>query len=116
MAEFIRLYTYRELLFAWTMRTLRARYQQSVLGGAWAILQPAATVAIFSIIFTRFVPVETGGIPYVIFSYTAMVPWTFLSGSITDMVDSLVSNMNLISKIYFPPRGFANRRTPGPFA
>jgi lipopolysaccharide transport system permease protein len=84
------------------MRTLRARYQQSVLGGAWAILQPAATVAIFSIIFTRFVPVETGGIPYVIFSYTAMVPWTFLSGSITDMVDSLVGNMNLISKIYFP--------------
>lgn len=95
-------YAHRDLLFAWTLRTIRARYQQSVLGGAWAILQPAASVAIFSIIFTRFVPVDTGGIPYVIFSYTAMVPWILFSGSITDMVDSLVGNMNLIGKIYFP--------------
>jgi lipopolysaccharide transport system permease protein len=99
---FYNIYTYRDLLFAWTMRTIRARYQQSVLGGVWAILQPAATVAIFTVIFTRFIPVDTGGIPYVVFSYTAMVPWTLFSGSITDMVDSLVNNMNLIGKIYFP--------------
>ena len=102
ISEFRTIYTYRDLLVAWTVRTVRARYQQSVLGGVWAILQPAATVAIFTIIFTRFVPIETGGIPYVVFSYSAMVPWMLFSASITDMVDSLVGNMNLISKIYFP--------------
>lgn len=96
------LYQHRDLVLLWTMRTVKARYQQSVLGGLWAILQPAATVAIFSVIFTYFVPVNTSGIPYVVFSYTAMVPWTLFSTSITDMVDSLVSNMNLVSKIYFP--------------
>ena len=92
----------RELVLTWAARSVRVRYQQSVLGGLWAVLQPAATVVIFSIIFTYFVPVDTGGIPYVLFSYVAMVPWTFFSASITDMTDSLVSNMNLVSKIYFP--------------
>jgi lipopolysaccharide transport system permease protein len=102
ISEFRTIYTYRDLLVAWTVRTVRARYQQSVLGGVWAVLQPAATVAIFTIIFTRFVPIDTGGIPYVVFSYSAMVPWMLFSTSITDMVDSLVINMNLIGKIYFP--------------
>jgi lipopolysaccharide transport system permease protein len=102
ISEFRTIYTYRDLLVAWTVRTVRARYQQSVLGGVWAVLQPAATVAIFTIIFTRFVPIDTGGIPYVVFSYSAMVPWMLFSTSITDMVDSLVVNMNLIGKIYFP--------------
>src|SRR5579859_258926 len=91
-----------ELVWAWTFRIIRARYQQSVLGGLWAILQPTATVAIFSIIFTLFVPVDTKGVPYVVFSYVAMVPWTLFSSSITDMADSLVGNMNLVTKIYFP--------------
>ncbi len=91
-----------ELLWAWTVRTVKARYQQSLLGGVWAILQPAASAIIFSIIFTRFVPIDTHGIPYIVFSYAALVPWTFFSGSVSDMVDSLVLNMNLISKIYFP--------------
>jgi lipopolysaccharide transport system permease protein len=68
----------------------------------WAVLQPAATVAIFSIIFTLFVPVDTKGVPYIIFSNVAMVPWTLFTSSVTDMVDSLVGNMNLVSKIYFP--------------
>ena len=96
------LYTYRDLLLAWTVRTVRARYQQSILGGLWAVMQPAATAAIFTVVFTLFIPLDTGDIPYVVFSYTAMVPWTLFSTSITDMVDSLVSNMNLVTKIYFP--------------
>ena len=91
-----------DLIWAWTNRIVRARYQQSVLGGLWAIIQPAASVAIFSIIFTIFVPVNTGEVPYIIFSYVAMVPWTFFSSSISDMVESLVGNMNIVSKIYFP--------------
>lgn len=93
---------HRELLWAWTLRTLRARYQQSFLGGLWAIAQPALTALIFTVIFTRFIPVNTGEVPYSIFSYTAMVPWVLLSTGITDMVESLVSNFSLVSKIYFP--------------
>ncbi|HLY27930.1 MAG TPA: ABC transporter permease [Aggregatilineales bacterium] len=87
---------------AWTMRTIRGRYQQSILGGLWAIAQPAATAIIFSIIFTYFVPVNTGGVPYVVFSFVAMVPWTLHASSIADMVESIVGNMNLVTKIYFP--------------
>lgn len=94
--------THRDLLLAWTLRIVRARYQQSILGGLWAIAQPAASVLIFTIIFTQFVPIETGDIPYILFSFTAMVPWTFFATSLTDMVNSLVENMNLVTKIYFP--------------
>lgn len=96
------LYNNRELLAAWTLRTIRARYKQSILGGLWAILQPTATAIIFSIIFTRFVKIDTGNLPYIVFSYTAMAPWTLFTSSISDMTDSLVANMNLVSKIYFP--------------
>jgi len=95
-------HAYRDFLIAWTSRIVRARYQQSILGGLWAIIQPAATVAVFTIIFTRFIPVDTGEIPYVVFSYSAMVPWLLFSASITDMVESLVMNMNLVTKIFFP--------------
>jgi lipopolysaccharide transport system permease protein len=95
-------FPYHELLFAWTLRTIRARYQQSLLGGLWAILQPASTVAVLTIIFTYIIPLDTANVPYPVFSYVAMVPWVFFSSSLTDMVESLVVNMNLISKIYFP--------------
>jgi len=93
---------YKDLLFSWTYRIVRGRYQQSILGGLWAIIVPVASTVIFSIIFTFFVPVDTGKTPYLVFSYTAMVPWTLFTSSITDMVDSLIGNMNLVSKIYFP--------------
>lgn len=96
------LFSHTDLLLAWTGRIIRARYQQSILGGLWAIIQPLAMVAIFTVIFTLFIPVDTGSIPYVVFAYTAMVPWTLFSGSLGEMTDSLVSNMNLVSKIYFP--------------
>lgn len=92
----------RDLLLAWTGRNIRARYQQSALGWLWAVIQPVAQVVMFTVIFTLFVPVNTGQTPYVIFSYTAMIPWAFLSASLTDMSGSLVSNMSLVTKIYFP--------------
>jgi lipopolysaccharide transport system permease protein len=91
-----------DLLWAWTGRTIRGRYQQSLLGWLWAIIQPAATVAIFTIIFTQFVPIDTGKIPYVVFSSVAMVPWSFFAASLTDMSSSLIQNMSLVTKIYFP--------------
>ncbi len=95
------LHLFQELLVAWTKRVVRGRYQQSILGWLWAIVQPVASVTIFSIIFTRFVPVNTGSIPYPVFSYVAMVPWAFLSTSLQDMTISLVGNISLITKVYF---------------
>lgn len=92
----------KDLLRSLTERTIRARYQQSVLGGLWIIVQPVATVAMFSVIFTYFVPIDTGDTPYPVFSYTAMVPWMLLANSLADMTGSLVANMSLITKIYFP--------------
>lgn len=92
----------KELLLAWTKRTIRGRYQQSILGWLWAIVQPLASMAIFSIIFTRFVPVDTGAIPYPVFSYVAVAPWAFFSSSLTDMTSSLVANFGLVTKVYFP--------------
>jgi lipopolysaccharide transport system permease protein len=92
----------RDLLWAWASRIVRARYQQSFLGGLWIIVQPTATALIFTVIFTVFVPVNTGDIPYVVFSYTALVPWLLLANSLNDMVSSIVDNMQLVTKIYFP--------------
>lgn len=91
-----------DLVWAWTARTIRGRYQQSLLGWLWAVIQPLATVAIFTIVFTRFVRVETNDVPYILFSYVAVAPWTFFAMSLTDMSMSLVQNMNLVTKIYFP--------------
>lgn len=98
----INLFHSRDLLREWTSRNIRARYQQSVLGWFWAVLQPTAQVAIYTVVFTMVVRIDTGNIPYVIFSYVAMVPWTLLATSLTDMSNSLVDNMSLVNKIYFP--------------
>lgn len=92
----------RDLLWEWTSRNIRARYQQSVLGWLWAVLQPAAQAAIFTVVFTLIVKIDTGDVPYVLFSYVAIVPWTLLSMSLPDMSNSLVENMTLVTKIYFP--------------
>jgi len=92
----------RDLVFVWTARTTRARYQQSALGWLWAVAQPAATALLMTIVFTRIVPVDTGTIPYLAFSFAAVVPWTFLAVSLADMSASLVANMGLITKVYFP--------------
>ena len=90
------------LIWAWTGRIVRGRYQQSALGWLWAIIQPVTQVTILSVIFTLFIPVDTGDIPYPVFSYVGVVPWALLAASLTDMTASLVQNMDMITKIYFP--------------
>ena len=97
-----KLFKAQDLLKSWTVRNLRARYQQTVLRWLWTIVQPAAQAAIFTLIFTVFIPVNTGDIPYPVFSYVALVPWTFLASSLTDMSQTIVINMSLVTKIYFP--------------
>ena len=91
-----------DLLREWTARTIRARYQQSMLGWLWAVVQPAAQAIILAVVFTRVVPIDVGGVPYYLFAFVATAPWAFFAGSLTDMTDSLVSNMSLVNKIYFP--------------
>jgi len=96
------LYRARELLFTWTMRDFKVRYSQSILGAAWAIIQPFSLMVVFSVIFSNFIRVPTNDIPYPLFSYVALLPWTLFSNSLSFAIPSLVSNMNLVSKIYFP--------------
>lgn len=92
----------KDLLWQWTSRNIRTRYQQSALGWLWAVVQPVAQVAIFTLIFTRLVPVDTGDTPYLLFAYVALVPWTLLAMALPDMSNALVDNMSLVTKIYFP--------------
>lgn len=103
MIDYLReLYRHHDLLLVWTGREIKVRYKQSLLGGAWAILQPLALMVVFSVIFTTFVKIPTDGVPYPVFSYSALVPWTFFATSITFAAGALTQNMNLVSKIYFP--------------
>ncbi len=93
---------YRDLMMLWTAREIRVRYKQSLLGIGWAVLQPIALTVIFALVFSRLIQVNTGGIPYPIFAYVALVPWTFFATSLSFGIPSLVNNLSLVSKIYFP--------------
>jgi lipopolysaccharide transport system permease protein len=102
MKQLTELYHYRDLLLLWIGREVRIRYKQSVLGVGWAILQPLALTLVFTVVFSSIVKIETGGIPYPIFAYAALVPWTFFATSLSFGIPSLVNNLNLVGKIYFP--------------
>jgi lipopolysaccharide transport system permease protein len=93
---------YRELLFFLVWRDIKVRYKQTVLGVLWAIIQPFFTMVIFSLFFGRLAEMPSDGIPYPIFSYAALVPWTFFAQALTQASNSLVSNANMLKKIYFP--------------
>jgi lipopolysaccharide transport system permease protein len=96
------LWAYRELLFFLTWRDVKVRYKQTVLGVAWAVIQPLFTMLIFTLFFGRLAGVPSDGIPYPLFAFAALVPWTFFSNAVTNSGNSLVGNANLISKVYFP--------------
>ncbi len=93
---------YRELLYFLVWRDIKVRYKQTVLGASWAIVQPFFTMVVFSVIFGAVVKIPSDGIPYPIFSYAALVPWTFFAGGLGRAAHSLVGNSNLIRKVYFP--------------
>lgn len=96
------LWEYRELLYFLTWRDVKVRYKQTLLGSTWAVIQPFFTMVVFSIFFGKLAKVPSDGIPYPIFSYTGLVPWTFFSYGLTQASNSLVGSGNLIKKIYFP--------------
>ena len=96
------LWEYRELLYFLTWRDVKVRYKQTVLGAAWAIIQPFFTMVVFSLFFGKLAKVPSDNIPYPIFSYAALVPWTFFANGLSQSSSSLVASANLIKKVYFP--------------
>jgi lipopolysaccharide transport system permease protein len=97
-----RLWHYRELLYFLMWRDIKVRYKQTVLGAGWAILQPALTMVIFTIVFGHFAHIPSDGAPYPLFSYAALVPWTFFAYAMSQSANSVVDDAKLISKVYFP--------------
>jgi lipopolysaccharide transport system permease protein len=96
------IWDYRELLYFLTWRDIKVRYKQTVLGAAWAIIQPFCTMVVFSLFFGRLAGIPSDGVPYPIFSFTALVPWTFFAYGLNQSSNSLVASANLVQKVYFP--------------
>lgn len=96
------LWEYRELLYFLVWRDIKVRYKQTALGASWAIIQPFLTMVVFSIFFGHLAGIPSDGIPYPIFSFAALVPWTFFANGLGQSSNSLVGSGGLISKVYFP--------------
>ncbi len=96
------LWEYRELLYFLVWRDIKVRYKQTALGVLWAIIQPVMTMVVFSVFFGNLAKLSSDGIPYPIFSFAALVPWTLFSNGLTQATNSLVASSNLIKKVYFP--------------
>jgi homopolymeric O-antigen transport system permease protein len=96
------LWHYRDLLYFLTWREISIRYKQTVLGLLWAILQPLATMLVFTVFLGRLAKVPSDGVPYPVFAYLGLLPWTYFANAVTRSGSSLVANQNLLSKVYFP--------------
>lgn len=96
------LWTYRELVYFMIWRDVKVRYKQTMLGAAWAIIQPVLTMLVFTFIFGTVAKLPSEGIPYPIFSYTALLPWGLFTAALNTASRSLTSNQNMVTKIYFP--------------
>lgn len=96
------LWEYRELLYFLVWRDIKVRYKQTVLGAAWAVIQPFFMMVVFSLFFGYLAKVPSDGIPYPIFSYAGLLPWTFFANGLTQASNSMVGSANLITKVYFP--------------
>jgi len=96
------IWEYRELLYFLTKRDIKVRYKQTVLGGLWAIIQPAFTMVVFTLFFGRLAKMPSDGMPYPIFVYVGLLPWTYFANAVSSSGNSLVGSANLITKIYFP--------------
>lgn len=100
--DFGELWRYRELLYFLTWRDVMIRYKQTVLGAAWAILQPLATMVVFSLFLGRLGNMSSGGVPYPLFVFAGLLPWTFFATAVSQAGGSVVGNQNLVTKVYFP--------------
>lgn len=96
------LWRYRELFYFLSWRDVLVRYKQTVIGVAWSVLRPLLTMVVFTVIFGRVAKLPSGGVPYALLVYAAMLPWQFFSNALSESSSSLVSNSNLLTKVYFP--------------
>ena len=96
------LWHYRELFYFLAWRDIKVRYKQTALGAAWAVLQPLLTMVLFSVLFGYFLDLPSGGVPYPVFTYTALLPWQLFAYALNQSSQSLVADRNLITKVYFP--------------
>jgi len=96
------IWKYHELFYFLTKRDIKVRYKQTVLGGLWAIIQPVSTMVVFTLFFGKLAKVPSDGIPYPIFVYAGLLPWTYFANALAASGNSLVGSANLITKVYFP--------------
>src|ERR1700739_2989519 len=96
------LWEYRELLYFYVWRELKVRYKQTVVGAAWAVIQPLMTMLVFSLFFGQLAHIPSGGLPYPVFYYSALLPWMYFSGALTNATNKVVENQYVITKVYFP--------------
>lgn len=96
------IWEYKDLFYFLVMRDVKAIYKQTVLGFAWAIIRPLVSMVIFTIVFGNMAKVRSDGVPYAIFNYVALVPWTYFSSAMTGSTSSLIGNKNMLTKVYFP--------------
>jgi lipopolysaccharide transport system permease protein len=102
LLPFGELWEYRELLYFFVWRELKVRYKQTVVGAAWAVIQPFLTMLIFSLFFGKLAHIPSGGLPYPIFYYSALLPWMYFAASLQNATSKIVDNQNVITKVYFP--------------
>lgn len=100
--NWLELWDYKDLFYFLVWRDIKTRYAQSVLGIGWAVIQPLFSMIVFTIVFGNLAKIESNGVPYAIFSFTALVPWTYFSGSLSASSGSLLSASGMITKVYFP--------------
>jgi lipopolysaccharide transport system permease protein len=100
--DFRELWEYRDLFYFLLLRDIKGRYAQSVLGVGWAVIQPLFYMIVFTFVFSRLLGVQSDGSPYVVFSYVALVPWTYFSQAVTASTSSLIANRGMLTKVYFP--------------
>ena len=100
--DFKEIFEYKDLLYFLILKDIKARYAQSVIGVGWAIIQPLFFMLVFTVIFGKLAKIDSEGVPYQVFSFTALVPWTFFSNAMADSANSLSGNLSLITNIYIP--------------
>ncbi len=100
--NFTEMNEYKGLLYFLVLKDIKTRYAQSVIGIGWAVIQPIFFMIVFTIIFGKLAKIESQGVPYAVFSYCALVPWTFFSNALSDSANSLITNIQLVTNIYIP--------------
>ena len=96
------LWRYKDLLYFLVVRGIKGKYAQSILGVGWAVIQPLVQTLVFTVIFGNLAKLDSDGVPYILFSFAAMVPWNYFSGILTESSNALISNKAMLSKVYFP--------------